>query len=377
MDRACLTERLKAEALRLGFDLAAATRAVVPPGLDRFHCWLDAGYAGQMSYLANRRAAYRHPTNVFEAARSLLVLAVNYRSVDPSPATPGTGRVSRYAWGLEYHDLIHRRLNHLADFHRQIVPDAGVRGVIDTAPLLERDFAQLAGLGWIGKNTMLINRRLGSWLFLATLLTSEELEYDEPTAADYCGSCRACLDACPTGALVDAHTLDARRCISYLTVETNGDLPAEFRRPVGDSLFGCDACQEVCPWNRRAPATSDEAFHPLAEMNPLELVGLFALDEETFRARFRHTPFWRAKRHGILRNAAIVLGNRPSNEAISALTQGVNDVRATVRAASAWALGRHTHRAAKDALENRLAMESDSSVREEIESALDDARDKR
>ena len=374
MDRVYLTERLKAEALRLGFDLAAATHATVPPGLDRFHRWLDAGYAGQMSYLTDRRAAYHHPANVSKAAQSLLVLAVNYRSVDPSPATPGTGRVSRYAWGLEYHDLIRRRLNCLADFHRQIVPDASVRGVIDTAPLLERDFAQLAGLGWIGKNTMLINRRLGSWLFLATLLTSEELEYDQPTAADYCGSCRACLDACPTGALVDAHTLDARRCISYLTVETSGDLPSEFRRPVGDRVLGCDACQEVCPWNRRAPATPDEAFWPLPEMNPLDLAGLFALDDEAFRARFHHTPFWRAKRRGILRNAAIVLGNRPSTEAIPALAKGINDAQATVRAASAWALGRHTGPVARDALEDRRAIESDAGVREEIESALDDGR---
>ena len=369
-----LTERLKAEALRLGFDLAAATRAVVPPGLDRFHRWLDAGYAGRMSYLGDRRAAYHHPSNVSKTARSLLVLAVNYHSVDPAPATPGTGRVSRYAWGLEYHDLIRRRLNLLADFHRQIVPNAAVRGVIDTAPLLERDFAQLAGLGWIGKNTMLINRRLGSWLFLATLITSEELEYDQPTAAGHCGSCTACLDACPTGALVDAHTLDARRCISYLTVESKDNPPPELRRLVGDRLFGCDACQEVCPWNHRAPATPEDAFRPLPQMNPVELTGLFALDDEAFRARFRHTPFWRAKRHGILRNAAIVLGNRPCSEAIPALTRGVNDTEKTVRAASAWALGQHTDPKARDALDNRLAIESDPGVRDEIESALNDGR---
>lgn len=372
MDRVYLTEQLKAEAVRLGFDLAAATRAVVPPGLERFHDWLDAGYAGQMSYLDDRRAAYHHPSNVSEAAQSLLVLAVNYCSVDPSPTTPGTGMVSRYAWGAEYHDLIRRRLNRLADFHRQIVPDARVRGVIDTAPLLERDFAQLAGLGWIGKNTMLINRRLGSWFFLATLLTSEELEFDQPDAADHCGTCRACLDACPTGALVDAHTLDARRCLSYLTIETSGDFPSEFRQPVGDRLFGCDACQQVCPWNRRAPATSNEAFGPLPDMNPMELAGLFALDDQAFRARFRHTPFWRAKRPGILRNAAVVLGNRPSSETIPALTQGINDTQATVRAASAWALGQHTDPLATDALEKRLAIESNAGVREEIESALDD-----
>jgi epoxyqueuosine reductase len=232
----------------------------------------------------------------------------------------------------------------------------------------------LAGLGWIGKNTKLINRRLGSWLFLATLLTSEELEYDRPTTVGHCGSCRACLDACPTGALVEARTLDARRCIGYLTVEIRGDVPSEFHQPMGDRLLGCDACQEVCPWNRRAPATSEEAFWPLPEMNPLELSGLFGLDEDAFRARFRHTPLWRSKRCGILRNAAIVLGNHPHAEAIPALTEGINDAETTVRAASARALGRHADHAARDALENRLTIESDAGVRGEIESALDHLR---
>ena len=214
------------------------------------------------------------------------------------------------------------------------MPTARVRGVVDTAPLLEREFAQLAGLGWIGKNTMLINRRLGSWIFLATLLTSEELAYDEPNAADHCGSCRACLDACPTGALIDAHTLDARRCISYLTIELRGGVPAELREGVGNRLFGCDACQEVCPWNRRAPVTPDESYWPKSGMNPLELIELFALDDEAFRDRFRHTPLWRSRRRGILRNAAIVAGNRPSAEVIPALIEGINDPEPMVRAAS-------------------------------------------
>jgi epoxyqueuosine reductase len=180
--------------------------------------------------------------------------------------------------------------------------------VVDTAPLLERRFAQLASLGWIGKNTILINERFGSWFFLAALLTTEDLEYDEPAAADHCGSCRACLDACPTGALVAPYRLDARKCLSYLTIESRGPMPAEYRSACGDRLFGCDACQEACPWNRATPATAEPAFQPGPEMNPLELGELLSMDEAAFRRRFRHTPLWRAKREGILRNAAAVVG---------------------------------------------------------------------
>jgi epoxyqueuosine reductase len=305
-----LTSALKQEALRLGFDLVGACAAVTPPGLGRFRDWLSAGRAGQMRYMADRAAAYEPPRHVLRGARSLLMLAVNYRTEEPATSGPGQGRVSRYAWGADYHDVIRRRLRRLADFHRRLAPGARVRGVVDTAPLLERDFARLAGLGWIGKNTMLVNRRLGSWLFLAALVTTETLEYDEPEPADRCGSCRACLDACPTGALVDAYQLDARRCISYLTIELRGEMPAELRESLGDRLFGCDACQDACPWNRRAPVTSEKAFPPGPGMNPIDLGGLFALDDDAFRRRFRKTPLWRARREGLLRNAEIVLNNQ-------------------------------------------------------------------
>jgi epoxyqueuosine reductase len=310
-----LTSALKQEALRLGFDLVGACAAVTPPGLDRFRDWLASGHAGQMYYVADRAAAYEHPSHVLDGAKSLLMLAVNYRADEPVPTGPGQGRVSRYAWGADYHDVIRRRLRRLADFHRRLTPDARVRGVVDTAPLLERDFARLAGLGWIGKNTMLVNRRLGSWLFLAAMLTSEVLDYNEPHSADHCGTCRACLDACPTGALVDAYRLDARRCISYLTIELRGVVPPELREPLGDRLFGCDACQEVCPWNRREAITPETAFQPALGMNPIDLGGLFALDEAGFRARFRKTPLWRARREGLLRSAEIVLGNQSSRDA--------------------------------------------------------------
>jgi epoxyqueuosine reductase len=367
---ASLTAALKEEARRLGFPAAGACAAVAPPGFARFEEWLDAGYAGEMRYLGDRAAAYSHPRSVLEGVQSILMLAMPYRTEVPRSPGPGHGRVSRYAWGSDYHDLIHDRLRCLAEFHRRLVPQAQVRGVVDTAPLLEREFARLAGLGWIGKNTLLLNRALGSWFFLAALLTSEPLECDAPFAADHCGTCTACLDACPTGALVAPRVLDARRCISYLTIELRGPVPRELREGTGDWVFGCDVCQEVCPWNRRAPAGEEQSLGPRPGSNPMELTELFGLDDAAFRARFRGTPLWRPKRRGLLRNAAVALGNRPFPEALPALARGLNDLDAVVRGASAWALGHYRGPSARQALNERLATEADPDVRDEIETAL-------
>lgn len=342
MDATALTCALKEEALRLGFDLAGVCPAVAPPHLAAFHAWLAAGRAGRMDWMAGRAEAYAHPRHVLEDAASLLVLAVNYRTVEPQEAGPGQGQVSRYAWGDDYHDVIRDRLHRLADFHRNLVPTARVRGVVDTAPLLERDYAQLAGLGWIGKNTLLLHPELGSWLFLAVLLTSEELVADEPFGHDRCGTCRACLDACPTGALTEAYQLDARCCISYWTIESQQAVPEALRSDFSAWVFGCDACQEVCPWNRRTPASDEPAFRPRPDTHPLDLAGLLALDEAGFRARFGGTPLARARRAGLLRSAAVALGNRPHAAAREALLEGTRDQDPAVREACTWALSGRT-----------------------------------
>jgi epoxyqueuosine reductase len=371
MDRPVLTRNLKQKAAELGFSLCGICPAVAPPGLARFHDWLTAGYPGQMHYLAHRRDAYEHPSHVLDGARSVVMLAMNYRTSEPAPAGDGQAAVSRYAWGeADYHYLIHDRLDLLAELLCDQAPSAHVRGVVDTAPLLEREFAQLAGLGWIGKNTLLINRHEGSWFFLAALLTDVELEYDAAHEADHCGTCRACLDACPTSAFPQPYVLDATRCISYLTIELREAIPPELRPAMGDWLFGCDVCQDVCPWNSRAPRASESSFEPRTDSNPLDLIPLFDLDDDSFRARFRPTPLWRPKRRGLLRNAAIALGNRPTPAAIPALIRGLGDIEPLIRGACAWALGRYPQEAARAALSARRAVEFDRQVIAEIDAAL-------
>lgn len=371
MTEAELTTRLKVLATELGFAMSGVAPAVTPPGVEHFDEWLAAGYAGQMGYLADRREAYDHPRHVLDGARSVLMLALDYSTAEAKLADPGEGRVSRYAWGdADYHDVIRPKLHRLADALREWCPGAEARGVVDTAPLMERDFAVLAGLGWIGKNTLLLNRQRGSYFFLAALVTDVELVVDAPHATDHCGTCTACLDACPTDAFVGPGVLNASRCISYLTIEQRG-LPApELREQVGEWLFGCDVCQDVCPWNRHAKPATEPALLPRDGMNPVELAALFELDDAAFRERFRKTPLWRAKRRGILRNAAIVLGATKPATADQPLQLGLSDEEPLVRAASAWALGQIATDAARSALCERLTIEADPEVRKEIESAL-------
>jgi epoxyqueuosine reductase len=371
MDSAQLTAALKRKALDLGFELAGVCPAVSPPGAARLDEWLAAGYAGQMHYLPDRREAYERPQNVLDGVRSVVMLAMNYRTVEPSDPKPGQGRVSRYAWGpADYHDVIRSRLAQLTDSLHEHEPTAAVRGVVDTAPLLEREFAQLAGLGWVGKNTLLLNTQMGSWFFLAALLTDVELVFDQPFSADHCGTCRACLDACPTDAFPQPYVLDASRCISYLTIELREAVPMDLRTGVGDWLFGCDICQEVCPWNHRAPRSAQPAFEPLIGSDPMDLIPLFALDDAAFRTRFRETPLGRPKRRGLLRNAAIVLGNHPTPAALPALLGGLEDNEPLVRGACAWALGQFQSDAARDGLRRQQAVECDPDVLAEIEAAL-------
>jgi len=371
VDAASLANELKAQAQALDFALSGICPAIDAPGYERMQQWLASGYAGQMHYLSNRAEAYRHPRGVLDGARSVLMLALPYRTEEPAPLAAGQGRISRYAWGPgDYHDVIHEKLHALADWLRERVPGAQVRGVVDSAPLLEREFAVQAGLGWIGKNTLLLNKPAGSYFFLAALLTDLDLPADEPFRADHCGSCTACLDACPTQAFPQPFVLDATKCISYLTIELREAIPTELREGLGEWLFGCDICQDVCPWNSRAPLSNEPVFQPREGENPVDLIALFDLDEAGFKERFRHSPLWRAKRRGILRNTAIVLGNQRADAAIPALIKGLNDEEPLVRGACAWALGKWDESAATIALRARQKMETDRNVMLEIERAV-------
>ncbi|MGE0607882.1 MAG: tRNA epoxyqueuosine(34) reductase QueG [Pirellulales bacterium] len=370
IDNTAIAARLKAESSRLGFAMAGVCPAVTASGVANLREWLSAGYAGEMGYLNDRATAYEHPRHVLEGVRSMLMLAYPYRQQDPPAAGAGQGRVSRYAWGRDYHDVIHERLHALCDELRRLAPDAKVRGVVDSAPLLEREYAVLAGLGWVGKNTLVLHRQFGSWFFLAALLTDLELPPDDPQAADHCGTCTACLDACPTDAFVQPYVLDARRCISYLTIEHRSPVPPELRPGIGDWLFGCDICQDVCPWNHHAARSEPLSMAEEGEDAPVDLCELFFIDDTGFRQRFRRTPLWRPKRRGLLRNAAIVLGNRPTPMAIGALRKGLQDIEPLVRGACAWALGRQLSSQAATVLQERRNHETDADVLIEIEAAL-------
>jgi len=338
-----LEARIKQQARRTGFELAGIAPAAPADGFDRLRDWLDRGYAGEMRYLERQAEARRHPASILPEVRSVLMLAINYsppatQAHGPRPVGKAVGKVASYAQGDDYHDVLWDKLNRLLEWLQHEVPGCQGRGVVDTAPLLERDFARRAGLGWIGKNTMLIHKRQGSYLFLAALLLDLELQPDPPHDGFHCGTCTACLDACPTQAFPAPGQLDARLCISYLTIELRTTIPEDLRRPMGDWLFGCDICQEVCPWNRKAPPAREPAFRPRADLAAVDPIELLGLSDEEFRRRFRHTALWRARRRGLLRNAAIVLGNRRDPAALPALRRAQGDPEPLVREAAHWAI---------------------------------------
>jgi len=357
MNDMTLEDRIKEQAHALGFELAGIAPATEADGFDRLRDWLAHDFAGEMGYMHRHAGARRHPSSVLPAVRSVVMVGMNYhpapasggrhtspereRRVPDAPRSPG--RIASYARGsADYHDVLHERLNRLLAWIQTEVPDCRGRGVVDTAPLLERDFARRAGLGWFGKNTMLLNKRMGSFFFLGALLLDIDLRADPPHTGSHCGTCTACLDACPTQAFPKPGVLDARRCISYLTIELKDSVPKELRSGLGDWVFGCDICQDVCPWNRKAPATQEPTFRPRPDLDPVDAAELLGLSEEAFRHRFRGTAVMRAKRRGLLRNAALVLGNRGDPAALPVLRRALDDPEPLVREAARWAIERIT-----------------------------------
>jgi len=372
--RSLLTKRLIALGVELGFAQVGVAPAVTPTGFHRLLQWIDNGHAADMHWVDRRRDAYRHPDGVMPGTRSVIMAALNYNDgtvPDGTVPSPG-GRVARYAWGsADYHDILKPKLQQIAQLLRSEVPAARTRVVIDTAPLLERDFGRLAGIGWFGKNTMLISRSIGSWFFLGAVLTDAELDYDQPIEQNYCGTCTRCLDACPTDAFPEPGVLDARRCISYLTIEHRAQpVPLELRSGIGEWLFGCDICQDVCPWNRFAPHETLPEFQHLPSLHPVDCRELLQLSNDQFQTRFENTPLSRPGRAGLLRNAAIVLGNLRVLEAEPELIAGLTDPEPLIRGASAWALGKLATPTSLTAIRSRFPLETDPIVREELLHAL-------
>ena len=330
---------VKARARELGFDRVAIGPAEPPEHGDALEAWLDAGYAGTMDYLDRGRAERLDPARLLPGCRSVVAVAMSYNP--GSSSDEDWSPVSRYARGRDYHDVIRPRLVELAEFIRSAAGGRiASRAAVDTSAVLERDLASRAGLGWIGKNTNLLTPSLGSYFFIGIVLTTVELPFDQ-AEPDRCGTCTACLDACPTRAFVAPYVLDARRCISYLTIEHRGDIADELAGQIGEWLFGCDVCQEVCPWNRKAEPGHEPALGPSGSLGALET--LLELDPQACRARCRGSAITRTRRAGLLRNAAIVLANRGERRAAGVLGRALDDDDAVVRHAAAWALEKLAH----------------------------------
>ena len=332
-----LEEQIKSKALALGFDLVGIVPAGPLASFGAFERWIADGRHGEMAYLARNPERRGDPRQLLPGAKSILVVACNYHTAGPATDLR-RGKIARYALGDDYHEIIGGKLTALIETVRAIAPGAQAKACVDTAPVLERELAQRAGLGWIGKNTMLLHHRFGQWLFLGEILLDVALQPDAPETRDRCGRCTRCMAACPTRAIVAPRELDARRCISYLTIELKGPIPPELRPLIGNRIFGCDDCLEVCPWNRFAQQAREPAFSPRADLTTPELIELLELDEEEFQRRFARSPILRAKRRGLLRNVCVALGNARDPRAVPALERALEDAEPLVREHAAWAL---------------------------------------
>src|SRR5580765_4601424 len=367
-----LSSQIKEAAQRLGFELVGISPMRPAPHEQSFAQWLREGLAGNLDYMQRTESLRRDPRELVPWAVSIISVAMNYYSgySRPVESSESRGWISRYAWGDDYHNLMKGKLEALLEnigqFH-----DGNIQGkaFVDSGPVLERDFAGIAGLGWIGKNTHLISPKKGSWFFLGELFVDLPLAYDRPMR-DRCGRCDLCLKACPTAAFVGPYVLDARRCISYLTIELKDWMPRSLRPLVGNHIFGCDICQEVCPYNVKALPTAEIAFQPRSGLHAPELIAFLSLSEAEFRQRFRASPILRAKRRGFLRNVAVALGNLKALEAVPALIRSLDDEESVVRGHVAWALGQIGAQTALDPLHRRLRAENDANVQEELRQAI-------
>jgi epoxyqueuosine reductase len=377
----CSAAALRQKAVQLGFNIAGVIPAAPAPTLDAYFNWLDAGMHADMGYMArpDRQARRRDLSVILPGVRSMILVGLDYRTLPVPPdllQDPARGRFASYAWGLDYHDVMTPRLQALADWLRaQTGRDLSQRVYVDTGAVLERAHAHQAGLGFVGKNTMLIHPRRGSYFFLGEILTDLEFDaYDTPGKATMCGTCTRCLVACPTDAFPRPFVLDSRRCISYLTIEHKGWIDHELRPLMGNWVFGCDICQDVCPWQRFAIPTHEQTFYPQqTDRAATPLLDLLALDGTAFRQRYHGTPVHRIRRHRLVRNACVAAGNWGSPQAVPALTRLLDDDAPLVRGHAAWALRRVMGDAARTVLAECYNRETDDSARAELARLLDDS----
>ncbi len=332
-----LREKVVNLAHKLGFDLCRFARANEAEHAPEFRDWIRSGAAGEMNYLPRNEERRCDPKLVLPGAKSVIVLALNYFQGGKIrwSQTAATGRIARYAWGEDYHPLIEKKLQVIDRF---LSENGGAQKCyVDTGPVLERDHAAAAGIGWHGKSTMLLNRELGTWFFLAEILTTLEFAPDA-SQPNRCGTCTRCIAACPTGAITAPHRLDARRCISYLTIELKGSIPLELRSLIGNRIYGCDDCLDACPWNRFARVSRETTFKMKPEIAAMRLRDYLALDEEKFRALFRNSPIKRTKRRGFLRNVCVALGNVGNADDLPALRAAAKDREPLIAEHAAWAI---------------------------------------
>ncbi len=356
---------IRNKARELGFEKVGFARAGEAPHAAALGPWLADGKHGEMAWMAKSPERRTDPARLLPGARTVICVAKNYQSPGEHSSDPAIGRISRYAWGDDYHDVLLGKLHELREHIEKLGGNAKV--CVDTNAILEKPWAQEAGLGWQGKHSNLLSRDIGSWFFLGELITDLELEADPPHREDYCGTCTACIDLCPTKAITAPYVVDSRKCIAYLTIEHRGAIPRELRPLMGNLVFGCDICQDVCPWNKYAQVAPEREFYARDGNLTPSLIALMGMTREEFSRRFKGSPVKRAKHAGFLRNVAIALGNSNDPAAVPALETALVHDEPLVRAHAAWALGRLGARAA---LERRRPHETEPVVLEEIDAAL-------
>ena len=360
-------DKIRLKALELGFEGFGVAPPDVGESGEWFQQWLAQNYDGEMAYIKRGEAKRLDLNLVLPGVKSVICLSTPYfttpRTLDYLEE-PETGDISNYALNLDYHDLIQPRLRQLEAYLVEVFPGCQTKGYVDTGPILEKPLAEKAGLGWIGKHTNLLTKGVGSYYFLSEILVDVALPLSG-AAQNHCGTCTACIDICPTRAIVAPYILDSRKCISYLTIELKGAIPHEFRKAMGNRIYGCDDCQIVCPWNSFAVATEEPAFQEREGVKGL--IELMELDEEGFRSRFRKSPVKRIKRRGLLRNVAVALGNSGQMEAVPALTEALSDPEPLIRSHAVWALGELLGKEVLEAVESCLMEETDDLVLNEVE----------